>query len=122
MEIIIGVLLIIFSIALIIAVLFQSSKNARLSGAIAGTAETFFGKSKGKTVDKKLNKVTVVISIIFALVVLSLYAIQPGKARIKYNYDYLNDYVDGVKNGSITVTMSEEEAEDEHEGHNHSAE
>ncbi|MBR6726112.1 MAG: preprotein translocase subunit SecG, partial [Clostridia bacterium] len=104
MEIIIGVSLIIFSIALIVSVLFQSSKNARLSGAIAGTAETFFGKSKGKTIDKKLSKVTVVISIIFAIIVLSLYAIQPGKARIKYNYDYIDNYVEGVKDGSITLT------------------
>lgn len=122
MEIIIGVSLIIFSIALIVSVLFQSSKNARLSGAIAGTAETFFGKSKGKTIDKKLSKVTVVISIIFAIIVLSLYAIQPGKARIKYNYDYIDNYVEGVKDGSITLTISDEEAEDEHEGHDHSAE
>ncbi len=118
MEIVIGVLLILVSIFLIIAVLFQSSKNARLSGAIAGSAETFFGKSKGKTIDKKLNKLTVIVSIAFALVVLALYAIQPGKAKIKYDYDFLDDYMKGVKNGSIELTISEDEEEEEHD-HDH---
>ena len=122
MEIVIGVILICVSIFLITAVLFQSSKNARLSGAIAGSAETFFGKSKGKTIDKKLSKLTVIVSIIFALIVLSLYAIQPGKAKIKYNYDFLNDYVAGVKDGSVVLTLTEEEeAEDEHAGHDHAS-
>ena len=123
MEIIIGVLLILVSVFLIAAVLFQSSKNARLSGAIAGSAETFFGKSKGKTIDKKLSKLTVVVSIIFALIVLSLYAIQPGKAKIRYNYDYLDSYMAGVKDGSVVITLSEEEeAEEDHEGHDHADE
>ena len=51
METVIGVLLIIMGIFLIISVLMQSSKNHRLSGSIAGGAETFFGKQKGKTLD-----------------------------------------------------------------------
>ena len=73
MEIIIGVSLIIFSIALIVAVLFQSSKNARLSGAIAGTAETFFGKSKAKEADKWLSIATTVVSIVFAILAVVMY-------------------------------------------------
>lgn len=117
MEILIGVLLILVSIFLIIAVLFQSSKNARLSGAIAGGAETFFGKTKGKSIDKKLGSLTVIVSIIFAVVVLALYAIQPGKAKLSYDYDFLNDYIEGVKNGTIEVTVSEED-EEEHD-HEH---
>ncbi|MBE6607318.1 MAG: preprotein translocase subunit SecG [Ruminococcaceae bacterium] len=115
LEIIIGVLLILVSIFLIVAVLFQSSKNARLSGAIAGSAETFFGKSKGKTIDKKLNKFTIIVSIVFTIVILAIYAIQPGKAKITYDYDALKDYIAGVEDGSITVTVTEEEEEDEHD-------
>lgn len=114
LEIIIGVLLILVSIFLIVAVLFQSSKNARLSGAIAGGAETFFGKAKGKTIDKKLNKLTIIISIVFAVVVLAIYAIQPGKAKISYDYNSLKDYIAGVEDGSITITVTEEE-EEEHD-------
>ena len=118
MEILIGVLLILVSIFLIVAVLFQSSKNARLSGAIAGGAETFFGKTKGKSIDKKLSSLTVIVSIIFAVVVLALYAIQPGKAKLSYDYDFLDNYIEGVKNGTIEVTVSEEEEEEEHD-HDH---
>ncbi len=117
LEVIIGVLLILVSIFLIVAVLFQSSKNARLSGAIAGGAETFFGKAKGKTIDKKLNKLTIIISILFTIVILAIYAIQPGKAKITYNYDSLRDYIEGVEAGTINITVSEEE-EDEHD-HDH---
>ncbi len=119
MEIVIGVLLILVSIFLIVAVLFQSSKNARLSGAIAGGAETFFGKTKGKTIDKKLSSLTIIVSIIFAIVVLALYAIQPGKAKIKYDYDYLDSYVAGVIDGSIEVSVSEEDDEEAEDDHNH---
>lgn len=117
LEIIIGVLLILVSIFLIVAVLFQSSKNARLSGAIAGSAETFFGKAKGKTIDKKLNKLTIIIGIVFTVVVLAIYAIQPGKAKISYDYNSLKDYIAGVEDGSITITVTEEE-EEEHD-HDH---
>ena len=41
--------------------------------AIAGGAETFFGKSKANTWDKMLSKVTVVLSVVFALVVIAMY-------------------------------------------------
>ena len=60
---VIGVLLIIMGIFLIISVLMQSSKDHRLSGSIAGGAETFFGKQKGKTLDALFNKLTTVNSV-----------------------------------------------------------
>ncbi len=119
LEILIGIVLILVSVFLILAVLFQSSKNSRLSGAIAGGAETFFGKAKGKTIDKKLNKLTIVISIVFAVVVLAIYAIQPGKAKISYDYDYLKKYISDVENGNITITVSEDEEHSEDDGHDH---
>ena len=74
---VIGVLLIIMGIFLIISVLMQSSKDHRLSGSIAGGAETFFGKQKGKTLDALFNKLTTVVTIIFVILVLVLYVIQP---------------------------------------------
>jgi preprotein translocase subunit SecG len=122
MEIAVGIVLIVIAIFLIVAVLFQSSKNARLSGAIAGSAETFFGKAKGKSVDKKLNTLTVIVSIVFAVAVLVVYAIQPGKAKIDYDYDYLESYIDGVVGGSIDISVSEEEEEEEEHDHDHESE
>lgn len=72
-EIIIGIVLLIMAIFLVAAILMQSGKDKRLSGTIAGGAETFFGKTKASTMDKMLSKVTTVVAIVFAVLVLVLY-------------------------------------------------
>lgn len=59
------ILHIIVALALIAIVLMQSGKTAGLSGSIAGGAETFFGKNKGKTIDAVLSKITAAAAIIF---------------------------------------------------------
>lgn len=64
-EIVLGVVLIITSLALIAMVLLQEGRQAGLSGAIAGGADTFLGKSKGKTVEQKLVKITKILAIVF---------------------------------------------------------
>ncbi len=92
LEIILGILLIVASVFLIIAVLMQSTKEPGLSGTIAGGAETFFGKSKGKTIDKKLNTLTIIVSSAFIVVVILFYILQPGNAgKIKDNADLSGD-------------------------------
>ncbi len=83
METVIGILLIVMGIFLIISVLMQSSKNHRLSGSIAGGAETFFGKEKGKSMDALFNKLTTIVTIIFVVLVLVLYVMQPSQAEIE---------------------------------------
>lgn len=68
MEILKNVLLVIHvivAIILTVIVLMQSGKSAGLSGTIAGGAETFFGKSKGRTIDAILGKWTVVAAVVF---------------------------------------------------------
>lgn len=70
-EIVLGTLLIISSLLIIVAVLLQESKSAGLSGAIAGGAETFFGKNKGRTMEQKLVKWTKYIAIFFFVISLS---------------------------------------------------
>jgi len=66
---------IVVAIALIAIVLLQSGRQAGLSGSIAGGAETFFGKNKGRTLDAILSKWTSVAAIIFIVtsLVLSLF-------------------------------------------------
>jgi len=71
LEILLGILLIISSVLIIIVVLLQESKTAGLSGAIAGGAETFFGKNKGRTIEQKLVKVTKYIAIFFFVLALA---------------------------------------------------
>lgn len=91
MEFVLGVILLVAAAFLVAAVLMQSGKSHNLSGTIAGGAETFFGKTKGKTIDKMLGKFTTVVAIIFALLVILVYVIQP-ETGINYN-DWLNNYL-----------------------------
>lgn len=74
-ELIMGIAVLVMAAFLIIAVLMQSGKNKGLSGSITGGAETFFGKSKAKTMDKVINRLTIVVSIVFTVVVLAMYFI-----------------------------------------------
>lgn len=63
---------IIVSVALILTVLLQSGKSQGLPGSIAGGAETFFGKNKGRTIDGILNKFTSVLAALFVIVSVAL--------------------------------------------------
>ena len=58
---------IVIAVVLIITVLLQHGKQQGLSGAIAGGAETFFGKNKGRTIDGILSKVTSVLAVLFVI-------------------------------------------------------
>jgi preprotein translocase subunit SecG len=60
-----GAILIVLSIFLTVVVLLQESRSAGLSGAISGGADTFFGKSKGRTIEQKLVKITKASAVIF---------------------------------------------------------
>lgn len=64
-EIVLGSVLILTSIIIIAVVLMQESRSAGLSGAIAGGAETFLGKNKGKTIEEKLVKITKILATAF---------------------------------------------------------
>lgn len=75
-EIIFGTLILVFAVFLTVAVLLQHGKTHHLSGTIAGGAETFFGKEKGKTIDKILSTVTSIASVIFVIAVVVLYILQ----------------------------------------------
>ena len=77
------IIVVLAALAIVLLVLAQSGKSHGLSGSIAGGAETFFGKSKGKKLDGVLNKVTTVIVIAFALLLVGYYVIQPDS----YNVD-----------------------------------
>ncbi len=73
LQIIVSIFQIIFSISIIVIVLLQSGKSAGLSGSIAGGAETFFGKNKGRTVDALLSKYTSVAAIMFLITSIILF-------------------------------------------------
>jgi preprotein translocase subunit SecG len=72
-AIIVNILHMLFCVSIIVIVLLQSGKTAGLSGAIAGGAETFFGKNKGRTVDAMLSKYTAFAAIAFLITSIVLY-------------------------------------------------
>lgn len=63
--IIITIIQVLAALFLIAVVLLQSGKNAGLSGAIAGAADTFMSKNKAKSFDAKLAKMTKWVAIVF---------------------------------------------------------
>ena len=67
-EIIIGAILILFSVVIIFVVLAQEGREANL-GAIQGGMDTFLEKGKARTWDAKLEKWTKFISIAFFFLV-----------------------------------------------------
>lgn len=73
---ILAIILLIAAAVIIIAVLLQSSKGKGLSGTIAGSSETYFGRNKGKSLDKKLSMVTTILAVLFLCVVLFVYVMQ----------------------------------------------
>ena len=91
-ETVVGAVLLAFAVFLVISVLMQHGKTHHLSGTIAGGAETFFGKEKGKTIDKMLSKVTSVVAVIFVIAVILLYVFQgTGGPNIGGNEGFVLD-------------------------------
>ncbi|MBR2916521.1 MAG: preprotein translocase subunit SecG [Clostridia bacterium] len=84
MELTLMILHLIFAVVLIAVVLLQQGKQAGLSGAVAGGAETFFGKNKGRTIDAILKKATGVVAVLFIVTSISLayVATRPEEAPV----------------------------------------
>lgn len=70
-----GAVLILASIIITIVVLMQEGRSQNLSGAIAGGAETFLGKSKSRTVEAKLEKITKWLIVGFFVIVLAAFLV-----------------------------------------------
>ena len=104
LEYILMAALLISSIVIIIAVLFQKSGDEGLSGTIAGGSDTFYGRDKSAHSERTLFKWTVIASVVFAVCVLAVYVIQPDFAQSfkldgwqsmqqgSYSSSYLNKY------------------------------
>ncbi len=68
LQLIFGIILLLFSIAIIIIVLLQEGHQQNL-GAITGGADTFLSKNKARSVDAFLARWTKVIAIGFFVLV-----------------------------------------------------
>ncbi len=63
------------SIILILSVVLQEGNSDGLSGSIAGGAEQLFGKKRGRGYQGILNKITIVMSVLFIVISLALVVI-----------------------------------------------
>jgi len=96
------IVMIVMAVVLVVLVLMQSGNEDGLSGAIAGSGDSYFGKNKGKTADRILSKVTTVLSIIFVLLVLFVYIV-----RMRQSDDTLDTASDPTP--AVTETATAEE-------------
>lgn len=74
-NIIHGILLILYiiiSIALTVIVLMQEGKQAGLTGAISGAAESYWGKNKGRSMEGGLVLATKILAVAFIILSLIL--------------------------------------------------
>lgn len=68
LKIILTVIFIIISIALTVIILMQEGKSAGL-GAIAGAADTYWGKNKGRSMEGRLVTGTKILVVLFIVIV-----------------------------------------------------
>ena len=66
----IGGILIVASLFIIVLVMLQQSRQAGLSGAIAGGSDSFYEKNKGRSKEARLAFFTKVVSVVFFVVTL----------------------------------------------------
>lgn len=70
-EIIFGIVLIIFSIGILVVVLLQEGHQQDI-GAVTGGADTFFSKNQSRSIDAFLARWTKIIAIGFFLLVIAI--------------------------------------------------
>ena len=69
---IVTILQLLTGLVVTLIVLFQSGKNAGLSGAIGGVADTFLSKGKARTWEAKLARATKWVGAVFIVLTLVL--------------------------------------------------
>ena len=66
-KIILTILFILICIALTVIILMQEGKSAGL-GSIAGAAESYWGKNKGRSLEGTLQKLSLIAAILFIVI------------------------------------------------------
>ena len=112
MMTVLGIILIIVSVALVVLVVLQEGKGRGLSGAISGgSSDTFLGKSKAADKQKKRAKLTIVAASVFAALVLAMYIVGLSGDNYEYKEPTQNPGVTDVA-GEDTTAADDTAAED----------
>ena len=72
MTMLITILQLLCGLAIIVMTMFQSGKNAGLSGAIAGNSDSYLSKNKKASLDKRLASATKWVALVWILLTLGL--------------------------------------------------
>ena len=113
MMTVLGIILIIVSVALVVLVVLQEGKGRGLSGAISGgSSDTFLGKSKAADKQKKLAKGTIVAASIFAALVLAMYIVGLSGDNYEYKEPTQDTTVTDVAGEDTTAADDTTAAED----------
>ena len=75
LYIIANVFLLAVAVILVVVVLMQDGNSQGL-GAVSGGAETFFGKSKARSIDGKLKLITKVAAVVFIVLAIVMTALS----------------------------------------------
>lgn len=71
LKVILSVIFILICAAMVVLVLLQEGKSAGL-GSIAGAAESYWGKNKGRSMEGNLTKFTTVAAVAFMVLAIVL--------------------------------------------------
>ncbi len=76
MQYVLGGALILFALALVLLVLLQSGKDTGLSGSISGgSSDTYYGQNKGRSRDRMLARLTILVAILFVGTLIAAYVL-----------------------------------------------
>ena len=71
LKIVLSIIFVIICIALSVIILMQEGKSAGL-GSVAGMADTYWGKNKGRSMEGKLVKITTGLAVAFMVLAVVL--------------------------------------------------
>ena len=103
LDVILGIILLLAAVFLVAAVLMQQGKSKGMGAIGGGSSDTFFGKTKSKTWEKRLAKYTTIVGIIFVVIVLAVYVIQDDA-----DYDKFFDENSALLDNPVEETKAEE--------------
>jgi len=72
LKIILEIIFVIDCIALAVVVLMQEGKSQGLGALAGGSADTYWGKNKGRSLEGALERATKVMAVLFLLLALAL--------------------------------------------------
>lgn len=104
LDIILGIILLAAAIFLVTAVLMQQGKSKGMGAIGGGSSDTFFGKTRSKSWEKRLAKYTTIIGIVFVVIVLVVYVIQDDA-----DYDKFFDENSGLLDNPVEETKADDE-------------